>query len=144
MQMSRRRFIQAALAGGAVAVIPTPLVEWARAATTTATSATASGYFLTGQRWATCAALCSRIVPTGSDPSTDPGATEARAVVFIDRYLAAFELPGDVADQPAIWLAGPFSGRNPRPDPEDGRPSNQHPPDSMLGGNGQAHFLPLT
>lgn len=160
MKTSRRRFLQVALAGGAVAVIPTPVLEWARAAASTSDisidpgsalgtgTGTAPGaetaYFLQGQRWATCAALCSRIVPTGSDPATDPGATEAKAVVFIDRYLGAFELPSSVADNPAIWLTGPYSGRNAYPDPATGSPSGTSPVDSMLGADGQAHFLSLS
>ncbi|MHB1488112.1 MAG: gluconate 2-dehydrogenase subunit 3 family protein [Acidimicrobiales bacterium] len=154
MKTSRRRFLQVALAGGAVAVIPTPVLEWARAAAspsditiatgTAAGTGAVTGYFLTDQRWATCAALCSRVVPTGSDPTTDPGATEAKAVVFIDRYLAAFELPASLADNPAIWLTGPFSGRNPEPDSANGQPSSTYPADSMLGSDGQAHFLALS
>jgi len=146
--MNRRRFIQAALAGGAVVAVPTPVAQWARAATrsapTRSASAASSGFFLDSRRWATCSALCARVVPTGSDPATDPGATEAHAVVFIDRYLSAFELPESLADNPAIWVKGPFSGRNAEPNPDTGKPSAQHPADSMLGSNGQAHFLPLS
>lgn len=92
-------------------------------------------YFLTDPtRAATCAAACARIVPTGSDPVSDPGATEADAVVFIDRFLAAFELPSTVADGPPIWLSGPFSDRNPFPYSATGEPSATYPADSFYSG----------
>ena len=71
----------------------------------------------------TCAAICSRIVPSGRDPATDPGAIEAQAVVFIDRFLAAFELPPTLANNPAIYIRGRYSGRNAYPDEHTGRPS---------------------
>src|SRR5579884_2962312 len=102
MPLSRRRFLVAALGMGAATAIPAPVLDWARAAVTATNGQ--GGFFLTGDRWATCAALCGRIVPTGADPQTEPGADQADAVVFIDRFLAAFELPASVADNPAIWL----------------------------------------
>jgi hypothetical protein len=104
-------------------------------------------YFFTTAEEATCRALCARIVPS-ADPVTGaaaPGATEAQAVVFIDRFLAAFELPAQVADNPAIYLHGRFSGRNPYPDDKSGSPSGTFPPDDMLtDSTGQAHFFPLS
>lgn len=161
--MDRRQFLRAGLAAGAASAIPAPLARLARAAAThsSATSrsagpraagaapaapppTTGSGLFLKGQRWATCQALCSRVVPTGSDPAADPGATEADAVLFIDRYLSAFELPRSLADNPAIWISGPYSGRNPEPDLKTGRPSNRYPADAMLDPEGRARFLSLT
>lgn len=160
MEMDRRQFLRAGLAAGATSAIPAPLARLARAAATAAHGSAAeggartaagttpvpagTGLFLKGRRWATCRALCSRVVPTGSDPATDPGATEADAVLFIDRYLSAFELPRSLADNPAIWISGPYSGRNPEPDTKDGRPSSTFPPDSMLSRQGQARFLALT
>ena len=161
MELDRRQFLRASLAAGAASAIPAPLARLARAAATATTHGSlargaarsaagsgpapaGSGLFLDGQRWATCRALCSRVVPTGSDPAADPGATEADAVLFIDRYLSAFELPASLADNPAIWVTGPFSGRNPEPDFKDGRPSSRHPADAMLDAKGRAHFLSLT
>ena len=147
-RLSRRQFVKAAVAAGSAVAVP-PMFESvlqpARAATRvggTARSA-ASGYFFGPEPWATCAALCARIVPTGPDPATDPGATEAAAVVFIDRFLSAFELPSAAADGPAIWVQGRWSGRNPFVGP-GGRPSGQFPPDDFLTPEGQGRFLPLT
>ena len=102
------------------------------------------GYFLNPTRMDTCAAICARLVPTGANPATDPGATEARAAVFIDRFLAAFELPQAVPDNPGIWLNGRYSGRNPYPDPATGEPSSTSPPDELLNSSGLGNFVSLT
>jgi hypothetical protein len=115
-----------------------------RAMATAANSPAGGPYFLTQLRLATCHAICARLVPTGGDPLTDPGASEVGASVFIDRFLAAFELPAAIADGPAIWLRGRYSGRDPYPDPATGRPAASSPRDQMLGKGGQAHFIPLT
>ena len=143
LMLTRRQFVKAALAAGAATAVPPVLesfLESARASTGTATS----GFFLGRQQWATCAALCARIVPTGSDPATDPGATEARAVVFIDRFLSAFDVKlASVADGPAIYLRGNFSGRNPFPSGA-GTASTHYPSDAFLDSKGVAHFLGLT
>lgn len=141
--LSRRQFVKAALAAGAASAVPPVLegfLQSARAGTTTPTS----GFFLSKQQWATCAALCSRIVPTGTSPSTDPGATEAKAVVFIDRFMSAFDSHlVSVADGPAIYLRGKYSGRNPFPT-DQGTASTKYPADDFLDSNGVAHFLGLT
>ncbi len=103
------------------------------------------GFFLSTTRMATCAAACARLVPTGSNPSTDPGANEAHAAIFIDRFLASFqELPASVANNPDVWIQGRFSGRNPYPDNTDGKPSSNYPPDEMLNSAGQMQLLPLS
>lgn len=138
--LTRREFLRAAVAAGAATAVPLSLESFLDAARAAATPD--SGYFLDQAQWATCAALCARIVPTGTDPATDPGATEAKAVLFIDRFLSAFELPATVADNPAIWLTGNFSGRNPYPG-SDGQPSTTFPPDQFLA-NGVGQFLGLT
>lgn len=36
-------------------------------------------------------------------------------MVFIDRFLSAFELPAGIADNPAAWVTGHYS--NPYPGP---------------------------
>src|SRR4029077_5739772 len=90
--------------------------------------------------YAICDALCAGILPSDALP----GAAEARAVDFIDLFLAAFELPATVADNPAIWLRGPYSGRNPYPDPKGGAPSASAPPTQLLGPEGARRFLPLS
>jgi hypothetical protein len=123
-------------------MIPESLAHWTRQAALASTDQ--PYYFFTAEQAATCAAACARLVPTGTDPATDPGANEAQAVVFIDRFLAAFELPSSVADNPAIWLHGRYSGRNRYPDFQTGTPSSSSPADDMLNPAGQAHFLPLT
>ncbi len=143
----RRTFLGAALAAGAAALVPAELARWSAAAAA-ADPDDSGGIFLTDTeghpRRSTCVALCSRIVPTGSDPRRDPGANEAGAVVFIDRFLSAFELPASLADNPGIYLHGPFSGRNPYPDPANGRPSSRFPPDDFVSPDGQHHYLHLT
>jgi hypothetical protein len=145
--MSRRQFVVAAVATGAAATLPLDLLRSAMAATTAAPSSSSATYFFTPTERVACEALCSRIVPS-TDPMTGepaPGALEAGAVVFIDRFLAAFMLPATVADNPAIYLHGRFSGRNPYPNSQNGTPSGTSPPDDMLtSSTGQAHFLPLS
>jgi hypothetical protein len=138
--LTRRQFVKAALAAGAAAAMP-PAMEalWSPAR---AASAEGPAFFFDPQQWSTCAALCARIVPTGADPATDPGATEAWAVQFIDRFLSAFELPAAVATNPAIWVQGRWSGRNPFLG-EGGEPSASFPPDDFLQ-DGQGRFLGLT
>lgn len=148
MRLTRRQFIAVTAGAAAGAAIPQAVAKWVGQA---ALADSATMYFLTdATRAATCAAACARIVPTGADPATDPGAAEADAVVFIDRFLAAFELQADgAADGAPVWLSGPFSNRNPYPvnyqDPsqETGQPSTQVPPDSFYSG-GRLHTLPMT
>jgi hypothetical protein len=124
-ELSRRDFLAAALAMGATVAVSPRLEAAIRHVTA---SGSTDLYFLTPARARTCAAICARIVPseTGS-----PGATEAHAVTFIDRFLAAFELPSVVADGPAIYIHGRFSDRN------------DHRGDDFLSA-GRAHFLPLS
>jgi hypothetical protein len=155
--MNRRQFLTAAAAAGVVTALPTDLHRFARTAMVgsvgTVPAATGTGtdvpdvpfYFLTPAEVATCTALCARIVPS-TDPETGApaaGATEAHTVVFIDRFLAAFSLPSEVADSPAIYLHGRYSNRNAYPDYTDGEPSSQLPADAFLSTDGQAHFLAL-
>lgn len=135
--------MKAALGAGAAVAVPGVLGSFLDQARAAAPAGDATGFFLSAAQWSTCQSLCARIVPTGTDPSTDPGATEAWATVFIDRFLAAFELPGSLADGAPIWVRGRWSGRNPFLDATDGEPTTDFPPDDFLS-NGQGHFLPLT
>jgi hypothetical protein len=133
--------VKAALAAGGAAAVPSAFAsvfDPARASSLNPGRA----YFLTPARWDTCRSVCGRIVPTGTDAATDPGAEEAWATVFIDRFLSAFELPTSVADNPAIWVRGRWSGRNPYPT-RTGEPSSDFPADDFLSG-GQGHFLEMT
>jgi hypothetical protein len=134
--LSRRAFLAATAGVGAAASMPLELLL--RAATA---AAAANAHFFTAAEYATCDALCSRILPTDGEP----GAGEARAVDFVDLFLAAFELPASVADHPAIWLHGRFSGRNAYGDKATGRPSSTTPGNDLVdAASGQRHFLQLT
>lgn len=75
--------------------------------------------FFDAHERATLGALCDRILP----PDDAPGARELGAAVYIERLLTAFDGP-----VPWIYAGGPYSGRNPYPDPRDGTPSHRHPP----------------
>lgn len=136
LEVSRRRFLAGAVAGGAAATVPVDLV--ARAAEALAGS---GARFLTGAEYAACDALCARILPADAG---HPGAREARAVDFIDLFLAAFDLPAATADAPAVWVRGRFSGRNPYPSPSGGTASAAYPASDMRDPAGQRHFLPLS
>ena len=125
-ELSRRDFLVAALAMGATVAV-SPRLEAAIRHVTAAGSPEL--FYLSPARARTCSAICARIVPSGG--AGDPGATEAHAVTFIDRFLAAFELPSVVADGPAIYIRGRYSDRN------------GHAGDDFLSG-ARAHFLPLS
>jgi hypothetical protein len=149
-RLSRRKFMLSAMAGGVAAALPAEV--W-RASVFSATRAAAATpdpasefYFLTADEQATCAAICAQIVPSISPSTGGPavGATQANAVVYIDRFLAAFELPASVADNPAIYLKGRWTGRNPFGDNATGEPSSHYPPDQMLSSDGQGHFVTLS
>ena len=68
-------------------------------------------------------ALASAIVP--EDETV--GALGAGAVEYVDRLLAIFDSPA-----PALFRAGPFSDRNPYPDPLRGRPGSRFPRNAFL------------
>jgi hypothetical protein len=143
-RFSRRRFLAAAAATGGAALLPAGLRSAARAASSVLGTADPQFYFFTAAEAATCSAICARVVPS-ADPVSGapaPGATEAKAVVFVDRLLSAFSLPSAVADNPAIYLRGPYSDRNAYPDYATGLPSSQHP-DGFLSG-GQTHYVTLS
>jgi gluconate 2-dehydrogenase subunit 3-like protein len=143
-RFSRRQFLAAAAVTGGAALLPTALRAAARAATSGSGAAKPVFYFLNPTEVATCSAICARVVPS-TDPITGapaPGAAEANAVVFIDRLLAAFSMPETVADNPAIYLRGPFSNRNAYPDYTRGTPKSVVP-DGFLSG-GQTHYVSLS
>ena len=148
LELTRRRFLAGALATGAASAVPFELLS------RVVDAVAASGpHFFVGPNahlYAVCDAIAARLMPSSPDPITSapqPGGKEARAVDFIDLFLAAFQpdVVGVVADNPPIWLHGRFSNRNALPDPATGLPSAQFPPDdfgSLPGGFG--HFLSLT
>ncbi|MHB8671289.1 MAG: gluconate 2-dehydrogenase subunit 3 family protein [Acidimicrobiales bacterium] len=157
--MSRRDFLRAAIGTGAVAAVPPTFQRRLLGGLRPPRGTTAAGaggatplpagglFFLDPGRYATATAICARIVPTGANPADSPGATEAHAAAFIDRFLAAFELPAAVADGPAIYVHGRYSGRNPLPDNATGKPSSTFPPDDFLtvpsSGQPKFHAMPL-
>lgn len=148
LELTRRRFLAGALATGASAALPFELLD------RVADALAASGpHFFTGANahlYAVCDAICSRLLPSSPDPVTNapqPGGREARAVDFIDLFLAAFQtdVVGVVADNPPIWLHGRYSNRNAFPDFTTGQPSTRFPGDdfgSLPGGFG--HFIALS
>ena len=75
-------------------------------------------YFFSPQQRATIETLAATIVP--EDETV--GALGAGVVEYIDRYLAAFTAP-----IPDIFRGGPFSGREPYPDPVTGAASDAFP-----------------
>jgi hypothetical protein len=75
-------------------------------------------HFFTPQQRAIVDALAGTLIPEDATV----GAVKAGAVEYIDRYLAAFTLP-----VPDIFRGGPYSGREPFPDPVTGAASNNFP-----------------
>jgi len=133
--LTRRRFLQVAAAGGVAATLPwidgcadddssglgpaptpTPLPEPER--------------FFTADERAITERLASALLPEGDGVA---GAATADAVEYIDRYLASFDNA-----EPAIFRAGPYSGRWPFPEPESGEPGDVYPHNDF------ADVLPLT
>jgi len=75
-------------------------------------------HFFSAQQRATIETLAATIVPEDATV----GALGAGVVEYIDRYLAAFAAP-----VPDIFRGGPFSGREPFPDPVTGAASDVFP-----------------
>jgi len=88
--------------------------------------------FLTSEELATLRAMTGRIVPTDERP----GALEAGAANYIDRLLSI--VPDDNDPAGTVFGGGPFSDRNPFPDPATGTPSTRLP------ANNFRQFIPLT
>src|SRR5262245_40460427 len=120
--LSRREFLKALGIVGAAAALP--LTGFRRAA------AAARGRFLTSSEYRTLQALCDRIIPA----DTDPGARALGAPRYIAGLLATFDRPR----VPMIFAGGPFSGRTPFPDNDNGTPGRKRPRNSLR------HFIPLT
>jgi hypothetical protein len=132
-RVTRRQVLRWGLVGGAVVVLPGSGLlgcgENDEFFGTTAPAPPAS--FLTAEEQAVVAAVTARIVPTDDLP----GAVEAGAANYINRLLTF--VPDENA--PAeVFGGGPFSGRNPFPDPQTGMPSTTFPADNFT------QFIPLT
>ena len=150
--VSRRAFLQSALAGGLLAALPL------RGATTELASLIAgtgsgsgpqplpggpfflvrayrpSGSAATYDLYATAAALCAQIVPSDG---LGPGADEAGAVNYVDLYLSAFDaalIGSGLVDNSPIYLHGRNSGRWPygvHSGPGAGSPGTTYPSDDF-------------
>ena len=131
--LSRRAFLQAAVATGAAAALPlsragTELTSLVGGLTGSSTSApqplpggpfflnrsyTPSGSTTTYDLFATGAAVCAQVVPSDS---LGPGANEAGAVNYVDLFMSAFDpglLSSGFVDTNPIYLHGRTSGRWP-------------------------------
>src|SRR5215475_10215029 len=120
--LSRRQFLRAAAVVLGLLALPYSRAEraWARA----------RGRFFTRSERDTLEALCDRIIP----PDDTPGAAALGAPRYIEIMLSAFDGGG----APRIYAGGPFSGRNPYPDNQNGTPSKHRPHNSFK------HFVELT
>jgi hypothetical protein len=108
--LSRRQFLKAAGAAAAVASLPWQRVERAWAAR--------RGRFFARTERRTLEPLVESILPADADP----GADKLGVVRYIERLLTAFD-----ERVPAIYAGGPYSGRNPFIDYDDGTPSKKRP-----------------
>jgi hypothetical protein len=107
---NRREFLKAA--GLLLATLAVPLRGAGRA------YASARGRFFTVHEFATLHALCERILPADDAP----GASALGAPRYIARLLSAFD-----HRRPHIFAGGPFSRRNPFPNPSTGTASVHRP-----------------
>lgn len=141
--VTRRQVLRWGLAGGVAVALPAtsflgcgdddtfaPPAPTPTAIPPTATP-TPIPSFLTTEEQQVVRAIAARIVPTDDRP----GAVEAGAPQYIDRLLSV--VPDE--NEPAyVFAGGPFSSRNPFPDPTTGTPSTHFPTNNF------AQFIPLT
>lgn len=125
MLVTRRQVLRWGAAGSALALLP------GRGLLGCGGTVTLQHDFLTDEEKRTLTAVTGRIVPTDDLP----GAVEAGASEYISRLLTLVP----TADAPTgnVFAGGPFSNRNPFPDPTTGTPSTTYPPDDFL------NFIPL-
>jgi hypothetical protein len=86
-------------------------------------AATAPEHYFSQSQRATIETIAGTLIPEDATV----GAIESGAVEYIDRYLAAFN-----SGNPDIFRSGPFSGREPFPDPVTGAASNSFPENLFL------------
>jgi len=149
VRLTRRQALKWGLIGGAAVVVPssllgcgedtqpgpspTPTVPPTPELTPTpGITPTPIPSFLTEEEQRILTAITGRIIPT----DTAPGAIEAGAAEYINRLLSL--VPSDEDPAANVFGGGPFSNRNPYPDPQTGTPSTQFPSDHF------SQFLPLT
>ena len=129
----RRGFLRAL--GWVLAGFAVPLKAGARglAAATRPFSGSAPRFF-SDHELASLEALCDRILP----PDADPGARSLGAAAYIETLLTAFDDP-----VPRLFARGPFSGRNPFPNLQQGIPSPRRPANSFLVSVGPSRLQEL-
>jgi hypothetical protein len=114
----RRTFLQLMAASGAAVAVP-----WLPGCSDRPAGAAPVARFFTPDERAVIEQLAGAVVP--EDETV--GAIGCDAVEYIDRYLAAFD-----ASVPDIFRGGPFSGREPYPDPKTGGAGGDFPRDDFL------------
>jgi hypothetical protein len=119
--LTRRVFLRLLSAGAAASMLP----AWGCGDN----AAPFTPVFFTQHEWDTIDAATQVILPPAA---AGIGASQAVAVRYIDRLLAAFDVT-----PPVIFAGGPASGRQANPDAH-GQPTQDFPPDDM------ATFLPLS
>src|SRR5262245_25965603 len=120
--LSRREFLRAAVVLLAALALPFTRVERA--------VAKARGRPFTKSQRKTLEALVDRIIPPDSG---GPGAKDLGAVRYIETLLTALD-----GKKARLFAGGPFSGRNPFPDNENGTASRKRPKDAFK------HFIQPT
>lgn len=138
--LTRRQILRWGLVGGAALTLPASLVGCGdddqlgglpTPSPLPTTTPTAVPRFLSADERRVVQAITGRVIPTDDLP----GALEADAVEYIDRLLSFVP---DVDSPGNVYGGGPFSNRNPFPDPTTGAPSTNFPANSF------PQFLPLT
>jgi hypothetical protein len=118
LPLSRRAFLQVISLGAAAFACPAGVFGGMQRR-----GALATPRYLGDHEFSTLEALCDRILP----PDHDPGAKQLGAARYVERLLTAF----DGGDTPFLYTGGPFSGRNPYPDPATGTASDVFPPNAF-------------
>jgi hypothetical protein len=113
-RLTRRRFLQLSAASSAATALP-----WAPGCGDA--DSIAPRFFDASER-RVVAAIAAAISPEDATV----GATGCDVVEYIDRSLAALD-----ASSPFVYGAGPFSGREPFPDPTTGDATRDFPPDEF-------------
>src|SRR5258706_1390052 len=116
LYLGRRDFLKAL--GILLAALAAPALRIERAV------AKARGGFFTKQERATLEALVDRILPPDDGL---PGGKALGAASYVEQLLTAL----DHKRKPRLFAGGPFSGRNPYPDPKTGGPSRRRPKNSF-------------
>lgn len=130
--VTRRQVLRWGLAGSAAVVLPGSGLLGCGDNDAFVGSVTPTASFLTPEELAVVTAVTGRIIPTDDLP----GAVEAGAANYINRLLSI--VPDASAPAGNVYGGGPFSGRNPFPDPKTGMPSTTFPADNFT------QFIPLT